>query len=269
MEVGSLLLSSGAGTETGVLENFFSVVNSIYNFESQTIEVKKSFLAKAEYIYEVAAGFAYNYCLATDDTANATAVKEQLSSVNKLFTKMWDLISEAETRASAGTDILLVTNQKISKNMLSYNVTVNQHFSYEVGVNSLNVSLNDLTEIVTRASNRGVSLAQDLTNAGFKNITANKEASGNTAAEYVFITGQTSRSYWGLGALEHIGKSLVGWVESDRETAVTSIVVQQGLTFTSKANADIFYYSWWSNYWKGTKQTITHNYNYVVAFQPA
>jgi hypothetical protein len=275
MEVGSLLLSSGAGTEAGVLENFFSVVNSIYNFESQTIEIKKSFLAKAEYIYDVAAGFAYNYSLATGDTANATTVKEQLSSVNNLFNKMWNLISEAEKRAAVGTDIILITNQKISKTMLAYDVAEVNKTSNSIGSDALSISMLDLTEMATRAGNRGVSLAQDLRNAGFTNIAVANYSTATTDAQYVFITGATMFKSWDMGNVTSLFKELgtSGWVEIATRTMVTGVLEQTGLeTKTSEAGelcAYHLYQKMWSLPTEDKKSNWTHNYYYVLAFNPA
>jgi hypothetical protein len=272
MEVGSLLLSSGAGTETGVLEGFFSVVNSIYNFESQTTELKKSFLTKAEYIYDTTAAFAYTYCQATGDTANATAIKSQLYSVNKLFTKMWDLISEAETRAAAGTDILLVTNQKVSKDMLSVDVTSNKKFNSWVGKGALEISLTDLNEMATRASNRGISLAQDLINAGFKNVTANKAATKDSAAQYVYLTKTTQYSYKSYAALKGIAKQIFGskWVETFTSYASTDVLEQTGLTVKTNQNSVVLQEHMYEKIWttgSHIKFELEYDYNYVLAFK--
>jgi hypothetical protein len=139
----------------------------------------------------------------------------------------------------------------------------------------LSVSLNDLETMAKRASARGLSLADDLTSAGFYGGTMNSSTEGQNKdqAQYVFMTQESGFTRWAESFGSYLAMPFKGYHESRNETVYCDILIQTGLTYTTKANAELccehFYELFW--YWVTEQNscyyTWSNEYHYVVGFK--
>lgn len=187
VNLGTRIVSNASGTSDGIIDLFFSVVDSMYNFESQTITIKRSFVSKLQSIYLVSAAMAIQYCDATNDTGNAAIIRNNVETACQKFDTAFNKIAEYETRDDRGTDRILVSNQFVSKQLKTSKIsdrvkTTGTFDEFKNTEDVYYVSMDTLRTMVSRAKKRGISLANDLNKAGFKNITA---AYGDT---YAFLS---------------------------------------------------------------------------------
>jgi hypothetical protein len=257
------------------------VVDGIYNFDSQTVEAKESFLTKAQYIYDANAALALTYCQITGDSVNEASLVAQMQTVNELFSRMWKKLETTKSRTD--TDLLLVTGQEVSKHLIAEDLSkstqrysASEVFTYtQIGTDMLSVSLNDLENMVKRASARGLSLADDLTSAGFRGDRMNNitEWQVGDPEQYVFMTNTTEFTRWAESFGSFLSMMFKGYHETRKETAYCDILIQSDLEYVTKSDAELccehFYQLFW--YWvsgdDGYYYTWTNEYHYVVGFR--
>lgn len=209
VNLGSRILSNASGTSEGIIDLFFSVVDTMYNFESQTTNIKKSFVSKLQSIYLVSAAIAIQYCDATNDTGNAALIRKDVRAACLKFDDAFNKIKGCETNATKGNDRILVSNQLVSKDLKCTKVsdmvktTKSKGFfddTYKKTIDAYYVSIDTLRTMVTRAQKRGMSLATDLNKAGFKNITAAfKDTYVYLSTGMKWNNSDNSYSFWGYG----------------------------------------------------------------------
>lgn len=197
---GDQLISTGAGTDGGIIDLYFSVIDSYYNFESQTVAAKKAFVEKALYIYIMNYSIAIQYCKARNNL-NADKLSVQCKDVLSVFDKKMKEIKAMEDRMKEGKEKLLTTGSIVSKDMtviktkdildlnwdfigwLDYNKTM------KLWNNTIRPSAEMYKNMMARAAKQGLSLADDLTKNGFNNVTSNKKG------EYIYAASDLKYIY--------------------------------------------------------------------------
>lgn len=194
-DYGNRILGNAGGTSSGIIDLFFQVVDNTYNFESQTIAAKKAFVAKLQSVYLLNMAIAIQYCDASGDTGNANLLRANVNAAMHKIDAAFKKIDEMEARAAKGNDKLLVSGQVVSKEMVVCDLS-SEKYQFETyrfqdaGVKQaktdcVSVSLDSISTMINRALRRGVSLAEDLTGAGFTNITSGWD---NESKQYFYLS---------------------------------------------------------------------------------
>ncbi|MBE6555004.1 MAG: hypothetical protein E7663_02040 [Ruminococcaceae bacterium] len=206
---GNRILGNASGTSNGIIELFFQVVDTMYNFESQTITAKKAFVSKVQSVYLLNTAIALQYCDSIGDTGNATLIRSYIEKVLDKIDTSFKLIDEMEARAAKGNDKLLVSGQVVSKEMKAKTATKGTKSSTrDLSGTFLSVSEQTYRTMMQRAKVRGLSLAKDLKAAGFTNVTADE------GVRYVYVTKSTEYSDT-VTRLDAFGNALKFWIYTD------------------------------------------------------
>ncbi len=233
VNLGSRILSNASGTSSGIIDLFFNVVDTKYNFESQTITIKKSFVSKLQSIYFMSAAMAIQYCDSVGDTGNSSLIRSNVKEASIKFEQAFNKISEMESTSKKGNDRILISNQLVNKELQATKVSdfvkdasSTEFFDniYKKTVDAYYVSIDTIRSMISRAQKRKISLATDLKQAGFKNVVA---ASGN---KFVYLSNSTK---WGDA---HASAKGFGYgITQKLYTIKADIVVQDG-TANSEAH---------------------------------
>ena len=209
-DYGNRILTNASGTSGSIIDAFFQVIDTMYNFESQTINPKRSFLSKLQSVFLLNSAIALQYCEAKRDVGNATKIRSNILPAMTRIDNAFNQLAEMEARATKGNDKLLVSGQVISKTMKKETATKGDKYlttisrsSIEYGISEgfVYVSEDTYRTMIQRAESRGLSLAEDLTSAGFENVSPDE---GN---RYVYMTGN-AEEHVNLDFLDLAGASL-------------------------------------------------------------
>ena len=163
----------GQDLSVSIVDTYFAATNLIYNFESQTINMRKAYENKVFTTYLTAATFAIQYAFDSADSLNWSELTTQVQAVLNAYDKVNAKIKAMEDLAATGKDKILASSRIVDKKMTSK--PGNSLFGSFV-----KVSLETYRNMNNRASKRNTSLIGDLTNAGFTGF--KKDKSG----DYVF-----------------------------------------------------------------------------------
>ncbi len=271
--LGQMILNTSAGTNAGVIEMYFNVLDSTFNFQSETISAKKAFVGKLQSTYFLNASLALQYCDATDD-ANGLVLRNQIKEVATHIQKVYAQIAVMDARAAKGNDIILVSNQEISKTLLNIKISDARGLG-NASLKSLTkdghiaISADTLSQMALRASKLGVTMAKELTDAGFTKPRANNETTG----EYLFIGNLASdeekeeRSGFstGWGSFKNIFGGDRYWTYKFQ--LFTVALKQTGTSPAVALDKERLWYGTEYNDWYGNPSSdFTYDYTWIVAF---
>ena len=270
LNFGSQLMSTSAGLSKGVIGLYFDSINNIYNFESQTIRAKTAFVSVAQNVYMTNAAIALQYCIDTNN-ANASALRTQIAQVFEVLDAAYSEIDEMNARAIKGNDIILVTGSNVSKTMNAYKPKDVDYFSpWSFAEGGVILSLDNMYDMVQRAADRGLSLAQDLVSAGFSNVTAND----SKTSQYVYYCGNVTseeKESMGIGVLKTLGSvfSNVEYLISDMHY-YANFLTQSGTSAASRLNNKEFYRNrHYARVYGKSRYVYDYDYTTILFFMPA
>jgi hypothetical protein len=189
INLSSLILETASGTGDSIIDLFFQVVDTQFNFESQTINIKKAFLAKLQSTYLISSAIALQYCDATND-GNASTIRSYIPIVMEKIDNAFNKIDIMTALADKGADRLLVSGQVVSKKMKKATGTKgaksDTSIRNDIREGFLSVSDQTYTTMIERAQNRGLSLAADLQAAGFVDVVPDE------GITYIYMTGNAT-----------------------------------------------------------------------------
>jgi hypothetical protein len=267
LNYGDKILKTAEGLDVGALEQFFTVINNKYNFESQTTDGKKAFLTRVTTIYYSNASIAYQYCKAKG-SSNAATIQNQITSVSKIVSKLWETLLPDDARAEKGNDLLLVTGQEVSKEMSYIDVTSNIFYAKRSECltnksfypDSVTLTTDSIRDMASRALARNKSLQEDLKAAGFSNIKANKDSN------YVYYAGDFRAAHKNF---TEFPAALFKYTLDFQYEFYANIVVQDGSKEAeAKQNEYVggFYSYYCSIKSPKDKEVWKHNYDYMAYF---
>lgn len=270
--LGESIIATSAGTDGGIFKLYFSVIDSIYNFASQTTAAKTAFVSQAYATYLIGVGVAIEYCQLTNNISNLAMLRAQLSLVLETIKSAYAEIKAIETLNAGGHDTILASGQTVSKKLRAHDVSVDSFYYNNMLINDtwgVTVTHYTLETMVQRASDRGRSLAEDLSNAGFSNITPESTSSptkyvyaSSTGTRYEDMEFKASSFFKALG-------SLVGVHHTTKVFHLTTDIVVQTGKSACATNKNATYYEYYNDIKSAYDRTttfVTTSYKTVIFF---
>jgi hypothetical protein len=256
--LGTAILQGSEGATEGMVSQFFSVMQSTYNLQSQVTATEKSFLQRLEMVYLSNAAIAYSYAQADNSVVVAASLSKQITDVMNIFNTYTAKIEGYEAVVNKGNDILLASNQTVSKNMVSQSMK-SSIVSSDLNADkskmcdgAIEITWQTIQIMEKRATRLGRSIAQDLTNAGFTNVNA------NSGSQYVYVPKTITFTYDNSSAK-------YGSV-SGKTTYRSDVYVQNGTSLSLDSNASLGTRSTIVS-WVGVIESWDHKYDTLIAFR--
>ncbi|MGI6594569.1 MAG: hypothetical protein ACOX24_05790 [Christensenellales bacterium] len=282
------IISSASGASGSIIDLFFQVIDSKYNFASQTITAKEAFLTRLQSIYLISSALALQYCDVSGEVVIARNIRSSVNAITTKFNYSFLEITSMKNWEYEGKDKLLVTGQLVSKKMKIEGASRTKRNTPDIIVQMdrgfLSVDAQAYRTMIQRAKRRNLSLAEDLMSSGFENVVPDKNNNNDvdndrSNTNYMYMTGNVNYTET-LTRWEWFKNAMKLWAYSDSNRMgiyIATTVSQDGRgdAVVERDNVLLVRYLYEQSAWAilGDDATniyfVVPNYSYVIGFIPA